>query len=346
MEQNHEYLRRLFRDSRIVELRHSYGDQRESGIFNNIVNLERAVRDLADVGNMYTSLNRPHSFRVTNCFRSDALRDEDIETITRIVFDLDPKRPTNLPSTDAELKSALTARDLVVRTLSAYGWPAPALAISGNGAHAVYRTCLVNSSAWRKQAAMLYAGLRSHLQGQMISLGVDFDTTVRNPARVWRLYGSVNRKGHVAHGRPHRRASIILPAGDWQIVKAATVERTVRTVTPVVEGKRRIVETSRFQVTGKGDYTTLDVVAWFTAHDAYRRPLSEGKHAVICPWSAEHSIESPEGGTDTVVWEATIAWPNFFCSHNHCAGRSVRDVFALWGDADEFCTRTWSREQL
>ena len=113
MEQNHEYLRRLFRDSRIVELRHSYGDQRESGIFNNIVNLERAVRDLADVGNMYTSLNRPHSFRVTNCFRSDALRDEDIETITRIVFDLDPKRPTNLPSTDAELKSALTARDLV-----------------------------------------------------------------------------------------------------------------------------------------------------------------------------------------------------------------------------------------
>ena len=341
MDQSPEYLCRLMQDARIVEVRHSRAGRWESGVFDNVVDLEHAIRERAAAGNLYSSLNRPAGIKATNAFGTRALCDDNIEVITRIVFDLDPKRPTNTPSTNSELQAAVTARDLVVGTLTAHGWPLPALGVSGNGAHVVYRTCLVSTPAWRQHAATLYAGLRSRLHDQLAELGVEFDTTVRNPGRIWRLYGSVNRKGEVTTHRPHRRASIILPAGDWETVKAATVERTVQALTPVVQQHQRGVNEIRSCIDGKGDYATLDVIAWFTAHGAYRQSLAGAKHAVRCPWFEEHTTVSSENSSDSVVWEATTTWPSFHCSHSHCHRRTLRDVMVLWGDADEFCVRRW-----
>lgn len=338
-----EYLRRLMEDARIVEVRHNHAGRWESGLFDDLVQLENAIRERADDGNLYTSLNRPAGVVARNAFNGCALRDDDIAVITRIVFDLDPRRPTNTPSTAEELQAGIAARDLVVRTLSAHGWPTPALGISGNGAHIVYRACMESSAVWRRLGAELYAGLRGRLQTQLAELDVEFDVTVRNPSRIWRLYGAFNRKGESARDRPHRRASITLPAGAWQTVRAAVVERTVRALTPVIEQHHREISRARGPVTGAGDFTTLDVVAWFSAHGAYRRQLAEGKHAVQCPWIDQHSTAPPPNGSDTVVWEARDGWPSFHCSHAHCADRSLRDVIALWGDADSYCSHAWSR---
>ena len=91
--------------------------------------------------------------------------------------------------------------------------------------------------------------------------------------------------------------------------------------------------------------STLDVVAWFTAHGAYRRPLDAGKHAVSCPWIGDHSTGPRPNGSDSVVWERSNGgWPTFHCSHDHCAGRSLLDVIALWRDADSFCAQEWRRD--
>ncbi|MEX2479443.1 MAG: hypothetical protein WD928_01140 [Gammaproteobacteria bacterium] len=333
-----EYLRQLLQDAHVVELRHQHGERWASGTFSNLADLERAIRERQAVGNLYTSLNRP-DVKARNGFSARPLRDEDMTTICRIVFDLDPKRPAGTASTEPELQAATKARDLVVCLLSTHGWPTPATAISGNGAHVVYRTLLVNSLVWRQSAAALYAGLRLRLAAEMEDLGVDFDTTVRNPARIWRLYGTENRKGEATADRPHRQATIRLPAGGWQTVKAAVIERTVAALTPVVTRVRQA--RPHAPVDGQGDYATLDIVSWFAAHGAYRRPLVDGKHAVTCPWSHEHSTTS-QSGTDSVIWEsAGDRWPTFHCSHSHCDGRTLRDVLALWGGADPFCTRIW-----
>ena len=340
---SHEYFRRLLEDARTVEIRHNRGGKWESGLFDDLGHLSAAIRNHSREGNLYTTLNRPAGRIATNAFGVQALRDDDIATICRIVFDFDPKRPTNTPSVDEELQSAIKASELAVRMLTAHGWPTPALGLSGNGAHAVYRTRIENSPAWRQRAAALYAGLRGRLQSRFGELGVEFDVTVRNPARIWRLYGSTNRKGDATVERPHRVASITLPAGPWQIVKAATIERTVAALTPVVEQHRQQIERARGPVTGGGDYSTLDIVGWFAAHDAYRRPLVNGKHAVRCPWVGDHSTAPPPNGSDTVVWEAINRWPSFHCSHAHCADRNLRDVIALWGDGGRFCSREWSR---
>jgi hypothetical protein len=228
---------------------------------------------------------------------------------------------------------------LLVRVLSGYGWPNPALGMSGNGAHAVYRVRLQSTPGWRKAAAVLYAGLRDRLHEPLSDLNVVFDATVRNPARIWRLYGTVNRKGQPTRNRPHRRAEITLPAGPWQIVSADVLKRTVADLEPAVVPKR--THTPHVPIQGRGDFTTLDVIGWFRAHRSYRRELDDGKHAVACPWADEHTTTSTTG-TDTVVWETSAAgWPTFHCSHAHCDGRSILDVMQLWGDADRFCAREW-----
>jgi hypothetical protein len=89
---------------------------------------------------------------------------------------------------------------------------------------------------------------------------------------------------------------------------------------------------------GSGDYRTLDVVAWFTSHGAYGRPLGGEKHAVLCPWENQHTEQRGAEHSDTAVWEARPPYfPAFHCQHAHCDGRRIHDVMALWGDADRFC---------
>jgi hypothetical protein len=64
---------------------------------------------------------------------------------------------------------------------------------------------------------------------------------------------------------------------------------------------------------------------------------------VRCPWDAEHSSIDSDHSTATVIWESDGGWPTFHCSHDHCDGRTIRDVMAIWGDADAFCARQFAR---
>lgn len=338
------YLRRLLEDARVVELRHDNAGRWVSGLFDDIDALSATIGGLG--GNVYTSLNRPHPCRVSNTMGARPLRDEDIGTITRIVFDIDPQRPAGTPSTDAELAAAVEARTILVRTLAGFGWPIPAIGISGNGTHIVFRTCLSIETddarnEWRRASAAIYAGLRNLLRPEFDRLGVHFDTSVRNPARIWRLYGTTNRKGTATLERPHREAAITVPFGPWQIVTAPVINRTAEGLAPRVISEQRATRQTAGPISGKGDYSTLNVVAWFAAHGCYRRELGDAKHAVACPWIGEHSTAS-ETGTDTVIWATSASgWPTFHCSHAHCDGRSLRDVISLWGDADQYCSGEW-----
>lgn len=333
------YLRRLFEDSGIVELRHHHGDRWESGLFNDMDAMRLAIRERYGHGNLYTTMNAPHSRQVPNAFRCAALADADIAEHRHLLFDFDPARPTGVPSTDAELSAALAARDRFVRSLLAREWPMPMTGMSGNGAHAVYRVKFPATADTRQLLATLYAGLRLEHQTPEVL----FDATVRNPSRIWRLYGCWNRKGESTTERPHRKATCTIPP-TWQVVPVEQVMRLAESLTPKVEQHRiERAPLADFRP-GSGDYSSLDALQWFTAHGHYLRPLTDGKHAVRCPWSGEHSDERGPLDTSSVLFENTsTGWPAFYCAHAHCDGRGIRDVMQLWGDADRYCARQWSR---
>ena len=183
--------------------------------------------------------------------------------------------------------------------------------------------------------ATLYRGMKADFS----TSAVDFDTTVRNPSRIWRLYGTTNRKGAPTPDRPHRVAHVTIP-GRWEAVAPQQVERLASSF-----AKRPKTHQPRSQrrIDGHGDYRTLDVAGWFSAHNAYLRHLRDDMHAVRCPWEQEHSTDATDLSTATVVWEAQgDMWPNFRCLHAHCEGRGIRDVLAKWADADVYCASAWS----
>jgi|GEM_PF-1675077 len=344
------YLERLFADSHLVELRHHTGSHWEFGVFDDIDALRRAVLRRENAGALYTSLNRINrdSARVTNAvapqsIANRAVKNEDIAVVTRIPFDFDPERPTGTNSTEAELKRAIECRDMVVQALRALGWPMPLLAISGNGAHAVFRTNIKPDAAWREGSAVLYQAISNQFHDLLKEHGVKFDPVVRNPGRIWRLYGTLNRKGAPTPERPHRTATCTLPAGAWQIVTPRQVQAVVDAWRPAVVKDETIRERQRLGNfrPGTGDYKTLDIVALFQAYGFYRRQLDDHTHAVRCPWADQHSTKG--GTSDTVIFEARDGWPGFYCHHAHCQGRNIKDVIQLFGDVDRFCARQFEK---
>jgi hypothetical protein len=177
---------------------------------------------------------------------------------------------------------------------------------------------------------------------------VDFDPVVRNAARLCTLYGTTKRKGPNTAERPHRQSSIWLPP-EWrqvsrQQVAALADEMAKRTLNVSGAGKAGDRGRSGVRVNGRGDYATLDVVRWFIDHDHYQFYSRDNIHRVLCPWHSEHTDRVESG---TIVFEPDnngTGWPGFHCHHSHCAGRTIRDVIALWGDADNYTTREYQQK--
>ncbi|MEO0974187.1 MAG: hypothetical protein AAFX85_13930 [Pseudomonadota bacterium] len=171
------------------------------------------------MGSLYVTLNRPMPIPVPNALGCRALGNNDFDAVTRLPFDLDPVRPSGVSSTDTELTDAIKRRDGLVAMLRKTGWPAPLVATSGNGAHAVYRVRLPNNAETAEQFREIYRGLAREFGDDVVA----FDTTVRNPGRIWRLYGTTNRKGLATPERPHRVAQCWIPHL-WSRVRAQQIE--------------------------------------------------------------------------------------------------------------------------
>ncbi len=333
------YLRQMFDDNRLVELRClSTGQGTYSGIYDSLaaftLSARWANRCMLFKG-VYALLNKMYPRHATNNLvrvRS-TIKDVDIERITRLVFDIDPARSDcnkDQASTDGELSTARLVCVSLQKYLTANGFGLPLVAMSGNGWHLQYRIDADVSTKNKHTLSRLYEGL-----SRMFTC---FDTTVRNPSRIFKLYGTTARKGTATDERPHRVARCKTPE-NWGIVEWGRIEQLADKLTPVVATQKH-QQTSAQQAgrhIGQGDYCKLDVVGWFAAHGLYKRLIAGRKHAVTCPWLPEHSSDDSPGKTDTVIWQADPGWPEFHCSHSHCKSRGIKSVMEVWGDQKHFC---------
>ena len=330
------YLDWQFQDNAIVQLTHQTTSDKNArwvhGWFDNADDLLKAGRILSGKGNLFISLNKPFDLDVSNKVDSNTgFKNENIERYTRLFIDLDPGRDGYIASNQIELDLALERQRYAEQFFRGLNWPRPARAISGNGAHLIFRTALPNTPEFNQMLSVIYKGLKTELSTDLVTL----DSAVKNACRIHPLYGSIKRKGIETPDRPYRRTTIKCPQ-QWLQVTARQIERlaehyTVKTPSPVHSTPTRI--------NGKGDYKTLDVVSLFSAHGLYLRQAPDnGKHWVTCPWSAEHSAT---GHTDSVIWEVTNSFPTFHCSHDHCNHRKIMDVINLFGDADNYCSTEW-----
>jgi hypothetical protein len=342
------YIERAFDDNGLIELRVPHDSGAISKFFAKSEEAHtvlfpafwEAARDLNETLNVYTSLNRPYQNH-----QGRPLRDQDIEVVTRIPLDFDPIRPKDRPSTPGELAKARLVRSGVVGALRSLGFPMPVLGDSGNGAHAIFRANIINDTDWRQVANALYQWMAAEFKALCEQHQVTFDTTVKNPARIWRLYGTTNLKGTeaVTEGRCYREAACTYPAQGWQIVDPKLLEGIAHRWLASQERRTHRSPARRSYIKGLGDYKTLDAIGWFKDKGLYIKPMHRsGIHAVVCPWLSEHSVKGGFG--ESVIFENPGGWPQFHCNHAHCAGRRIRDVMALWGDQDSYCERAYAKE--
>jgi hypothetical protein len=131
-------------------------------------------------------------------------RDADIVCVRWLYLDIDPQRPPEISSTDAELAAALKRRDAILD-----GHPELACSAfwgsSGNGAWILVR--LPDYPNDPDHAAIVPKAL-SVLDRKYSDDRVRIDTTTSNPSRLIGLPGTLKAKGCHRPERPWRRITI------------------------------------------------------------------------------------------------------------------------------------------
>jgi hypothetical protein len=380
------YVELLMQRSKVVELRafNVGGSNNMVGRFTDPAALSREARRVSgSCDGVYTTLNpikpevlgmAPGQYAVHNGLGGgSAIQDKDISRRLWIPMDFDSsKRPKDRPASDEELRSCELVCAATREWLLEKGWPEPIVGMSGNGYHLLYATDLPADDETTDMVRRLFVRLALKVLEEYKDHHVKFDTVCFNLSRIWKLYGTLSTKGIASKDRPHRPAACVIPPELIEVTrenvlsvattepsnekvwlrKAKNIEHPDRKV-DYTEG-HRVVEMSEL---GKGDYSTLDIVAWMESHDLYRFEMrEEGKHSVYCPWAENHSSNQEAKGTDTVVWEADPnatdgerKWPIFHCSHESCGDTpknpgEKRDIIQLikkLGDADSYCDKTF-----
>lgn len=136
--------------------------------------------------------------------RGAATVDANVTRRRVLLADFDPVTPIKgIAATDSEKAAAVDRARVVAAAMSdRFAWPAPILADSGNGAHLIYSVELAadddRPKRWLEALALQYGGD-----------GVIVDTSIFNPSRIWKLYGTLACKGANLPDRPWRLATVL-----------------------------------------------------------------------------------------------------------------------------------------
>ena len=210
----------------VVEVRALADGVTHSGYFDDHEALARAVEALdADpsVAGIYVTLNtvnpallarRANRIKLRLSRKDATTADADILRRRWLPVDIDPVRPSGVSSTDAEHDAALAAAERIATYLTEQGFPVPVRADSGNGAHLLYRIDLANDA----EATALIKGCLATLDALFSNEAVTVDTANHNAARIWKLYGTMSRKGDSTPARPHRRARLLAVPDEVSVV--------------------------------------------------------------------------------------------------------------------------------
>jgi len=130
--------------------------------------------------------------------------DKDVLFYRWLPVDIDPVRPAGISSSDKELSAAIALREIVAEyVVNEMRFSRPVKAMSGNGAHLLFRLPdLPANDQNKKMIKDILTGLSQEFDNETVKI----DTSVFNPARIWKLYGTAARKGDQVPAGPYREA--------------------------------------------------------------------------------------------------------------------------------------------
>jgi hypothetical protein len=244
--------------------------------------------------------------------------DKEIQRRRFLPIDCDPQRPSGIAASESEHDAALQMRDAIAADLRIAGWPEPIAGDSGNGGHLLFLIDLPADDGGVVQTCLKALAVRHNTAAVMV------DTSVSNAARIWRLYGTPNRKGDHIPSRPHRLSRITSAPAALQAVPLHLLHQLAASgpAESVPEPTAPIATVDRVE-----DFLTKH-------HIAIRRgpePYQGGRRWIleVCPWNSDHN----KG--EAFIVQFASGKVSAGCHHNSCANKGWVDLYRMYNPTRE-----------
>ena len=309
----------LFLPGDIVELRAlEVGGKTQAGYFSDFDKLAHEAERLSgQASGVYVVLNQINKDllarsqnRIT--ILKNLTQDADITLRRWLPLDIDAKRPVGISSTTEEHEAALATATSIKMHLMEKGFQDNSILIgdSGNGAHVLARVNLPNDEETK---AIVQSCIRA-IAAKFDSAQVTIDQAVFNASRIWKVPGTMARKGDSTETRPHRIARLL------NVPASITVAR-IELVKALAAAGPRSDAPQRTSTKYQSGTKTLDLEKWLTKYGIMvirTEPYNGGTRYILqeCPFNPEHN------GTSVAAFQSADGVLGFKCQHNSCVDKT------------------------
>ena len=328
----------LHSDDELFEIRLINGGYNASGYFTNADTAIKALQDFRPEWNARTKAARAVNIFITlnpinmscysrkqhDCFIENVqptTKDNEITALHWLLIDLDPKRMSGVSSSEEELKLAKAKARTIHDFLSDRGFKEPIRAMSGNGIHLVYRFDVPNTA----ENVAVFENALKVLSEKFSDEEVEVDTTVFNPARICKLWGTIAQKGATTPERPHRKAYIepsvpsSIDINDFTLLQALTTE--------FEENKPSAPVQNTMQTEKKGKF---DLQKFISDHNIPVKSIENTPNGTV-KYILEHCLfDESHKGKDAAIFKKPDGSLGYKCFHNSCSNKHWKDVRLLF----------------
>ena len=291
----------------------------ESGYFDyeHISAVPEALKRLLFFRGVYVTVNpvNPDLLaravnRLRPAGRNPTTADTDIVRRRWLLIDCDPRRASGVSSSNSEHDFALAKAREIRDGLSSLGWADPIMTDSGNGAQLMYRIDLPANDG---ELVRRVIGEIAKASSEQVAI----DTSVHNPARIWRLPGTMNCKGDSIPERPHRMAKLLEAPDNLQAVS----ETQLLDVAAWDDTDSGYLGNS----TTSSDFNLDSWIAQYCPELGSPQPWKGGRKWIfpVCPFNEAHTNKS------AVLIQEPSGAVAFKCHHNGCSGNDWRALREL-----------------
>src|SRR6266568_3697076 len=265
-----------------------------TGYFDNSDDILRAITPIRKALGFYITLQECHPHLIARAYNKLVKPQKDSSTPDNLILryrwlpiDLDPSRISKISSTDEQHELAFKHALTIKQELASRGWSDPLEADSCNGAHLLYRIYLENTPDNANLLKRTLEGLKT----QFDIPEMDFDLTVYNPARIWKLYGTLACKGDDTPKWPHRMSRLLSIPEQIQTVNLTQLQKIA---IPVQEPVTTVASNGHSKAA-----TNMDTLTWLET------------------WISDHQVDvddrlSYQGGYKWMLAECPFCEPDAY----------------------------------
>ena len=286
------------------------------GIFGDLRKMAECAIALDDEGlAVYAGLNPLAKAATNTVVPGRHARNADVLRRAWLFFDIDPVRPKDTCATKAEKKAVLLLVKRLLAFLGSLGWLAPTFVDSGNGAYLLYRVELPRDDNGLVQRVL------QAMAAKFDTPEAHIDVIVFDPVRIFRVPGTMNRKGDDTPERPWRRCKLRAKGSDAVVsleqLQAVAAEAPQAPATAV---EAATMERCRKQIAQRKATDRAKVIKRARAYLAKMDPAIQGAN-----------------GSNTAYRAACVLVVSF--------GLSVEEAAPLFAEYSNRCQPPWSPKE-